>query len=234
MTRTLEEIRARLFQMRDEDYRAFHSKLMPTVDPETVIGVRVPQLRAFARELAGTDREAAFLRALPHGCYEENNLHALLISSMRGYEQTVAALGEFLPYLDNWAACDILHPRAFARHPEPLPAQLHTWLQSGKTYTIRFALGMLMSLYLDEAFRPKYAEWAAQVRSEEYYVNMMVAWYFATALAKRYEEILPYFTERRLALWTHNKAIQKAIESRRISPEQKEELRALKIRGEEA
>ena len=234
MTRTLEEIRARLFQMRDEDNRAFHSKLMPTVDPETVIGVRVPQLRAFARELAGTDREAAFLRALPHGCYEENNLHALLISSMRGYEQTVAALNVFLPYVDNWATCDLISPRAFQKRPDALPEQLRRWLLSGRTYTVRFAMGMLMSLYLDEEFRPEYAEWAAQVRSEEYYVNMMVAWYFATALAKRYEEILPYFTERRLALWTHNKAIQKAIESRRISPEQKEELRALKIRGEGA
>lgn len=234
LNRAAEAIRARLFSMRDEEYAAFQSKLIPTIDPATVIGVRVPLLRSYARELSGTDEAARFMRELPHKYYEENCLHGLLIASMRGYEQTIAALGEFLPYLDNWAACDILHPRAFARHPEPLPDQLHTWLQSGKTYTIRFALGMLMSLYLDEEFRPEYAEWAAQVRSEEYYVNMMVAWYFATALAKRYEEILPYFTERRLALWTHNKAIQKAIESRRISPEQKEELRALKIRGEGA
>ena len=225
MTRTLEEIRARLFQMRDEDYRAFHSKLMPTVDPETVIGVRVPQLRAFARELAGTDREAAFLRALPHGCYEENNLHALLISSMRGYEQTVAALNVFLPYVDNWATCDLISPRAFQKRPAALPEQLRRWLLSGRTYTVRFAMGMLMSLYLDDAFRPEYAEWVASVRSDEYYVNMMTAWYFATALAKQWDAVLPYLTENRLPVWTHNKTIQKAVESRRISAERKEELR---------
>ena len=225
MTRTLEEIRARLFQMRDEDYRAFHSKLMPTVDPETVIGVRVPQLRAFARELAGTDREAAFLRALPHGYYEENNLHGLLISSMRGYEQTVAALNVFLPYVDNWATCDLISPRAFQKRPAALPEQLHRWLLSGRTYTIRFAMGMLMSLYLDDAFRPEYAEWVASVQSGEYYVNMMAAWYFATALAKQWDAVLPYLTENRLPVWTHNKTIQKAVESRRISAERKEELR---------
>lgn len=234
LNRAAEAIRARLFSMRDEEYAAFQSKLIPTIDPATVIGVRVPLLRSYARELSGTDEAARFMRELPHKYYEENCLHGLLIASMRGYEQTVAALNVFLPYVDNWATCDLISPRAFQKRPDALPEQLRRWLLSGRTYTVRFAMGMLMSLYLDDAFRPEYAEWAAQVRSEEYYVNMMVAWYFATALAKRYEEILPYFTERRLALWTHNKAIQKAIESRRISPEQKEELRALKIRGEGA
>ena len=233
LNRAAEAIRAHLFALRDEEYAAFQSRLMPTVDPKTVIGVRVPLLRSYARELSGTEASARFLRELPHAYYEENCLHGLLIAAMRGYEQTVDALQTFLPYLDNWAACDILHPRAFSRRPEPLPAQLHAWLQSDRPYTVRFALNMLMSLYLDEAFRPEYAEWAAQVRSEEYYVNMMVAWYFATALAKRYEEILPYFTECRLPVWTHNKGIQKAIESRRITPEQKEQLRALKLRAAE-
>ena len=201
------------------------TKLIPTIDPATVIGVRVPLLRSYARELSGTDEAARFMRELPHKYYEENCLHGLLIASMRGYEQTVAALGEFLPYLDNWAACDILHPRAFARHPEPLPAQLHTWLQSGKTYTVRFALGMLMSPYLDEEFRPEYAEWAAQVRSEEYYVNMMIAWYMATALAKQWDAVIPYIEEHRMSDWVHRKTIQKAVESYRITDEQKRYLK---------
>lgn len=168
------------------------------------------------------------MRQLPHDYYEENNLHGLLIASLRDYGETVAALESFLPHVDNWATCDLLHPRAFDKRPEALPDQLFRWLQSDGTYTVRFAMGMLMSLYLDEAFRPRYADWVAGVKSEEYYVNMMAAWYFATALAKRWDDVFPYLTDHRLPVWTHNKAIQKAIESRRISPEQKQILRSLK------
>ena len=224
----VQEIRDRLFALQDPEYRLFQSKLMPTVDPACVIGVRIPDLRKLSRELAGTEQAAAFVRQLPHDYYEENNLHGLLIASLRDYGETVAALESFLPHVDNWATCDLLHPRAFDKRPEALPDQLFRWLQSDRTYTVRFAMGMLMSLYLDEAFRPGYADWVAGVKSEEYYVNMMAAWYFATALAKRWDDVFPYLTDHRLPVWTHNKAIQKAIESRRISPEQKQILRSLK------
>ena len=224
----VQEIRDRLFALQDPEYRLFQSKLMPTVDPARVIGVRTPDLRKLSRELAGTEQAAAFVRQLPHDYYEENNLHGFLIASLRDYGETVAALEAFLPHVDNWATCDLLHPRAFDKRPEALPDQLFRWLQSDRTYTVRFAMGMLMSLYLDEAFRPEYADWVARVKSEEYYVNMMAAWYFATALAKRWDDVFPYLTDHRLPVWTHNKAIQKAIESRRISPEQKQILRSLK------
>lgn len=224
----VQEIRDRLFALQDPEYRLFQSKLMPTVDPARVIGVRIPDLRKLSRELAGTEQAAAFVRQLPHDYYEENNLHGFLIASLRDYGETVAALEAFLPHVDNWATCDLLHPRAFDKRPEALPDQLFRWLQSDRTYTVRFAMGMLMSLYLDEAFRPEYADWIAGVKSEEYYVNMMAAWYFATALAKRWDDVFPYLTDHRLPVWTHNKAIQKAIESRRISPEQKQILRSLK------
>lgn len=224
----VQEIRDRLFALQDPEYRLFQSKLMPTVDPARVIGVRIPDLRKLSRELAGTEQAAAFVRQLPHDYYEENNLHGFLIASLRDYGETVAALEAFLPHVDNWATCDLLHPRAFDKRPEALPDQLFRWLQSDRTYMVRFAMGMLMSLYLDEAFRPEYADWVARVKSEEYYVNMMAAWYFATALAKRWDDVFPYLTDHRLPVWTHNKAIQKAIESRRISPEQKQILRSLK------
>ena len=224
----VQEIRDRLFALQDPEYRLFQSKLMPTVDPARVIGVRIPDLRKLSRELAGTEQAAAFVRQLPHDYYEENNLHGFLIASLRDYGETVAALEAFLPHVNNWATCDLLHPRAFDKRPEALPDQLFRWLQSDRTYTVRFAMGMLMSLYLDEAFRPGYADWIAGIKSEEYYVNMMAAWYFATALAKRWDDVFPYLTDHRLPVWTHNKAIQKAIESRRISPEQKQILRSLK------
>lgn len=224
----VQEIRDRLFALQDPEYRLFQSRLMPTVDPACVIGVRIPDLRKLSRELAGTEQAAAFVRQLPHDYYEENNLHGFLIASLRDYGETVAALEAFLPHVDNWATCDLLHPRAFDKRPEALPDQLFRWLQSDRTYTVRFAMGMLMSLYLDEAFRPGYADWIAGIKSEEYYVNMMAAWYFATALAKRWDDVFPYLTDHRLPVWTHNKAIQKAIESRRISPEQKQILRSLK------
>lgn len=228
MMEPVQEIRDRLFALQDPEYRLFQSRLMPTVDPARVIGVRTPDLRKLSRELAGTEQAAAFARQLPHDYYEENNLHGLLIASLRDYGETVAALESFLPHVDNWATCDLLHPRAFDKRPEALPEQLFRWLQSDGTYMVRFAMEMLMSLYLDEAFRPEYADWVAEVKSEEYYVNMMAAWYFATALAKRWDDVFPYLTDHRLPVWTHNKAIQKAIESRRISPEQKQILRSLK------
>lgn len=224
----MDAIQEKLFALQDLNYRQFQSKLMPTVDPEQIIGVRMPALRKLAKELKGTAEAEAFLTALPHRYYEENNLHGLLLCARSGYEETVAGLEAFLPYVDNWATCDLLSPRAFRAHPSQLPCQIRRWLDSGDTYTVRFGLEMLMSFYLDECFRPEYLDWAAEVKSEEYYVRMMVAWYFATALAKQYDAALPYLTDRRLEQWTHNKTIQKAVESYRITPEQKDALRALR------
>lgn len=224
----MDAIQEKLFALQDLNYRQFQAKLMPTVDPEQIIGVRMPALRKLAKELKGTAEAEAFLAALPHRYYDENNLHGLLLCARSGYEETVAGLEIFLPHVDNWATCDLLSPRAFRTHPPQLPEQIRRWLDSGDTYTVRFGLEMLMSFYLDECFRPEYLDWAAEVKSEKYYVRMMVAWYFATALAKQYDAALPYLTSRRLEQWTHNKTIQKAVESYRITPEQKDALRALR------
>lgn len=224
----MDTIQEKLFALQDLNYRQFQAKLMPTVDPEQIIGARMPALRKLAKELKGTAEAEAFLAALPHRYYDENNLHGLLLCARSGYEETVAGLEDFLPHVDNWATCDLLSPRAFRSHPLQLPGQIRRWLDSGDTYTVRFGLEMLMSFYLDECFRPEYLDWAAEVKSEEYYVRMMVAWYFATALAKQYDAALPYLTSRRLEQWTHNKTIQKAVESYRITPEQKDALRALR------
>ena len=202
---------------------------MPTVDPDTVIGVRMPALRKLVKDFAETPEAAEFLKALPHRYYEENNLHGLLISAMRDYDRAVAALDAFLPYVDNWATCDLIRPKVFQKHLPELLEKIQVWLASDHTYTVRFGLEMLMTCYLDDAFRPEYLELAAGVRSGEYYVNMMIAWYFATALAKQYDAALPYLRERRLDPWTHNKAIQKAIESCRVTDEQKAYLRTLKV-----
>lgn len=224
----MDAIQEKLFALQDLNYRQFQAKLMPTVDPEQIIGVRMPALRKLAKELKGTAEAESFLDALPHRYYDENNLHGLLLCARSGYEETVAGLDIFLPHVDNWATCDLLSPRAFRAHPPQLPEQIRRWLDSGDTYTVRFGLGMLLFFYLDECFRPEYLDWAAEVKSEEHYVRMMVAWYFATALAKQYDAALPYLTSRRLEQWTHNKTIQKAVESYRITPEQKDALRALR------
>ena len=222
------ELQQALFALQDPDYRAFHSKLMPTVDPERIIGVRVPALRKLAREFGRTPEAGDFLRALPHDFYEEDNVHALLLNGMRDYHQVTAALDAFLPYVNNWATCDMLSPRAFQKHPPDLPDRARRWMAAGETYTVRFGIGVLMGFYLDQAFEPRYLDWVAEVRRGEYYVNMMAAWYFATALAKQYEAAVTYIEDRRLAPWTHNKAIQKAAESYRIPPERKAYLRTLK------
>ena len=230
MTDVAQIVREALFSMQDIPYREFHSKLIPTVEKETIIGVRTPQLRKYARQFARTPEAAEFLQILPHRYYEENNLHGFLIEGMKDYDTCVAHLERFLPYVDNWATCDLVCPKIFQRHLPDLLTQIRQWISSGHTYTVRFGVGMLMRFYLDEAFDTAYPDLVAAIRSEEYYVNMMVAWYFATALAKQYEQILPYIKEQRLAPWTHNKAIQKSIESSRITREQKDELRTLRIK----
>ncbi len=227
-----EAVRSRLFNLKDEKYRQFHSSLMPTVDAELIIGVRVPKLRALAAELAGTETAREFMEVLPHRYYEENNLHVLFISMIKDYRQCVEALERFLPYVDNWATCDLLSPKAFKKHPAELPEQIKRYLSSGHTYTVRFGIEMLMQFYLDEYFLPEYPGLVAAVRSEEYYINMMIAWYFATALAKQYDAVLPYIEEHRLDVWIHNKTIQKSLESFRVSEEHKAYLRTLKVPGQ--
>ena len=224
------KIRARLFELQDLSYRDFQCKLMPTVDPDTVIGVRTPELRKLAKSFSKEPEAEAFLRTLPHRYYEENNLHGFLIETMKDYSQVIAALDAFLPYVDNWATCDLMSPKIFKKHLPELREQIQVWMASSHTYTIRFGIEMLMTFYLDEQFQPEYLDWVADVHSEEYYVNMMIAWYFATALAKQYDAALPYLQEHRLEPWTHNKAIQKAIESYRITDEQKAYLRSLKVK----
>lgn len=228
MTAGCQSIRETLVSLADPAYRAFHSKLMPTVDPEKILGVRVPQLRKLAKELAGTQAAAEFLRDLPHGYYDEDNLHGFLIAAGKDFTQVLDQLDRFLPYVDNWATCDLLSPKAFRKHPPELRKQIRRWVEDAHTYTVRFGLGMLMSFYLDEGFQMEDLDLAAGVRREEYYVKMMAAWYFATALAKQYDAALPYLRQRRLDRWTHNKTIQKAVESYRITPEQKDELRSLR------
>ena len=230
MSGTEEEFRRRLFELRDLKYKEFACKLMPTVNPETVIGVRTPELRKFAREFSQRPEASEFLEILPHEYYEENNLHGFLIETLRDYDAAVAAIGEFLPYIDNWATCDLISPKIFKKHLPELYEKIKVWLISGRTYTVRFGIGMLMSFYLDDAFQPEMLALVANIRSEEYYVNMMIAWYFATALAKQYEGALPYIQEQRLEKWTHNKAIQKAVESYRIGDEAKAYLRTQKVK----
>ncbi len=218
-------ITERLLSLADEEYRQFQIPLMPTVDSERVIGVRTPILRKMAKEIAGTPESEAFLLELPHTYYEENNLHAFLVEQIKDYDVCIAAIDAFLPYVDNWSTCDGWSPKVLKKHPEALLVKIREWMDSDQPYTIRFGIGMLQRYFLDERFSPDFLAWVASVDREEYYVRMMVAWYFATALAKQYEVTLPYIQERRLPLWTHNKAIQKAIESYRVTPEHKQQLK---------
>lgn len=219
----------RLFALQDPEYAAFQAKLTPTVDPVRFIGVRVPDARRLAKELAGNEETADFLRELPHRYYDENILHALLISEMRDYDRCIDELDRFLPYVDNWAVCDILSPKVLGKQKDRLLEKIREWAASPEIYTCRFGLEMLMRWYLDDAFKPEYLELpAAAGRREEYYVKMMAAWFFATALAKQWEMTVPYLEDRRLEIRVHNKTIQKARESFRISPEQKAYLNSLK------
>lgn len=218
----------RLSELSDPTYRDSHAGLIPNISPETILGVRVPALRKLARELRGSAEAQEFMAALPHEYYDENCLHGLLINDIKDFGATVSALDAFLPYVDNWAVCDLISPRSFKSRPPELAAHVRRWLESNHSYTVRFGIGVLMSFYLDEGFEPAQLEAVAERCCEEYYVNMMVAWYFATALAKQPEAALPYIENRRLSRWTHNKAIQKSIESRRIPDETKAYLKTLR------
>ena len=223
-----EEIREELFRLQDSKYREFQVKLIPTVTPDSVIGVRTPALRKYAKELAKREEIGEFLADVPHQYFDENQLHAFIISQLRDFGRCMEYVRAFLSYVDNWATCDQLSPKVFGKNKGDLLKQIREWIGSGDTYTVRFGIGMLMQYFLDEDFDPEYPELVAQIRSEEYYVNMMKAWYFATALAKQYETVLPFIEERRLDDWTHRKSIQKAVESYRITEEQKKYLKTLK------
>lgn len=221
-------IQKELFELQDISYGDFQAKLVPNIPRELLIGVRVPEARKLAKRLAKEPEASEFLKDLPHKYYDENILHALLISEMKDYDACIVAIDDFLSYIDNWAVCDILSPKIFKEHKTSLLEKIKEWSASDKTYTCRFGLEMLMSYFLDNDFKPDYLEITTSVHSEEYYVRMMIAWFFATALAKQWDATIKYIEDNRLDTWTHNKAIQKAKESRRITPKQKEYLKALK------
>lgn len=242
----------RISALADASYKEFHSKLMPTVDKNVILGVRTPDLRKLAKEMLreaktkavqkqqeDTQTEmvtecdiAAFMETLPHTYYEENNLHGFFIEAEKDYDVCIKKLDAFLPYIDNWATCDLISPKVVKKYPERFLEKIQEWMASEAPYTKRFGIGMLMRHYLDDYFVPEYLAWVADIRSEEYYVNMMVAWYFATALAKQYDEAVGYIEKQKLDTWTHNKAIQKAVESYRVTEEQKSYLRTLRRSAE--
>ena len=224
-----EEIRQSLFELQDIKYRDFQVKLIPGKDTETMIGVRTPELRKLAKQMLKREDIGEFLRDLPHRYFDEDQLHAFIVSGIKEYGKCMEELMRFLPFVDNWATCDQMSPGVFKKRKPELLAEIREWLGSEHTYTVRFGIGMLMQHFLDEDFDPAYPELVAGVHSEEYYVNMMIAWYFATALAKQYDAVLPFIEGRRLDPWTHNKTIRKAVESYRISDEQKEYLKSLKV-----
>lgn len=226
---TEKEIRERLFSLRDEKYADFTSSLIPTLPKEKIIGVRTPLLRSLAKEIYKDGNYEAFLSSLPHKYYEEDNLHGFIICCMEDVDECIGYLRAFVPFTDNWATNDCTRPPILKKHPEKALALALEFLGSKDTYTLRFGIGMLLSYFLDEGFDENHLEILSKIRSEEYYVNMMLAWYFATALAKQYESALPYLEEKRLSLWVHNKTIQKARESLRIDERKKAYLKTLRI-----
>lgn len=220
----------KLFELQDTGYRDFNSRLIPDVPKAKIIGVRTPQLRRLARSLAGTDEADRFIRQLPHTYYEENNLHAFLVSEIKDYEVCIRETEKFLPYIDNWATCDGFCPKVFKKHRAEVYLKIKEWLASSETYTVRFGIVRLMD-YLKDDFEEEMLSLVAGISSEEYYINMAAAWYFSMALVRQYESTLPYLTECKLDKWVHNKSIQKAIESRQLDKASKEYLRTLKRRG---
>lgn len=224
------EIVEKLKEMADSEYREFHLKLTPGVDSGRVIGVRTPGLRSLARVMLKEGKADAFLSVLPHYYFDENRLHAFIVSEIKDFDECIRRVEEFLPYVDNWAVCDQLLPKTFGKHRDRLLPYAEKWIDSGETYTVRFGIGVLMNHFLDDLFDVSYAVKVAGIKSDEYYVNMMRAWYFATALAKQYDKTLPFIEEKKLDVFTHNKAIQKSLESFRVSQDRKDYLRTLKIR----
>ena len=217
-----------LYKMQDEKYRDIQVKTIPNIDSDSIIGVRTPELRSFAKKLIKEDSYKEFLEELPHKYFEENQLHSFIISEIKDYDICISYINKFLPYVNKWATCDQLSPKVFKKNKEKLIKEIKVWIKSKETYTIRFGIGMLMSYFLDEDFNESYLETISKIKSKEYYINMMIAWYYATALAKQYDSTIKYLENNKLDIWVHNKTIQKAIESYRITDNQKEYLRSLK------
>lgn len=218
-------MRHRIFELRDLKYRDFHARLMPTVDKDKIIGVRVPQIRKLAKGVFGTSEAEEFLKKLPHDYYEENNLHAFLVERIKDFDRALEEAEKFLPYIDNWATCDMFYPKVFKKNEERLLPKIKEWIKSGHVYTVRYAIVLLMRM----DFSKENMDMVANVRSEEYYINMAIAWYFATALSLNYEEAVIYLKENRLDVWVHSKTIQKAIESYRIDDDVKQKLKLMRI-----
>ncbi len=224
------QIQEKLFDLQDLGYKEFHSKLMPTVCKDKIIGVRVPQLRKLAKELNKSELKAEFLNTLPHKYYEEDNLHAFLIEQIKDYDECILRLDDFLLFVDNWATCDMMTPKVLGKNLALLYEKIVEWTKSEHTYTVRFAIVTLMKFFMDERLEEKHLKLLLSINSDEYYINMAIAWYLATALSSRWEIVVPYIESKKFNKWVHNKAIQKSVESYRITPEQKEYLRTLKIK----
>lgn len=224
------ELQKQLFELKDEKYREFHSKLMPTVSKEKIIGIRTPVLRKFAKEFFKNDSCENFIKTLPHEYYEENNLHGLYIQKIKDFDECLNALDEFLPLVDNWASCDLLNPPALRKNPEKLLSHIKVWLKNEHTYTVRYGVKCLMDNFLEINFTDEIPQLVCEVSHDDYYVKMVQAWFFATALAKQYDAVIPFIEQRKLPVWIHNKTIQKAIESYRISKDVKDKLKTMKIR----
>ena len=224
-------IKEKLLALQDTKYKEFFIKLIPTVDPDTVIGIRAPKIRALAKEIKNESYTQEFLKSLPHGFLEENALHAAIICDIKDFESCIYELNRFLPYVDNWSVCDSMRPKCFKRNTDKLILEVNEWLASSGTYTVRFGIEMLMTYFLDEHFSAEQIKMVSNIRSDEYYINMMIAWYFATALAKQWESTVPYIEQKVLPLWVHNKTIQKAVESYRVTDSQKKYLREFKIKN---
>ena len=225
-----EDIRKRLFALQDLEYRAFQCKLIPNIDINNNIGTRTPDLKRLAKELYLENDYDNFLNDLPHKYFDENQLHAFIISLEKDYDRCIKYVESFLPYIDNWATCDQLSPKVFKKHSDDLIDYIKIWIQSDMTYVKRFAIGMLLQNFLDDNYNPLYLKMVSDVKSNEYYVNMMVAWYFSVALVKQYNDAIKYIENKTLSDWIHNKTIQKALESCRIEEDKKEYLRKLKIK----
>ena len=225
----INEIREHLFSLSDSSYKDFNSSLIPTLNKSCMIGVRVPDIRKYAKEIKCTDAADRFLNSLPHKFYEENLLHGYLIEFISDFDECINAINRFLPYVDNWAVCDTVSPKVFSKNKDKLIYFIYKWIKSKDTYTVRYGIGMLMRHYLDDQFKQEYPTLVANIKSDDYYINMMKAWYFATALAKQYDNVISYLENKKLDKWTHNKTIRKAIESYRITENQKQYLKILRI-----
>lgn len=226
----VDEIREDLFANQDVKYRDFQSKLTPTIEANTAIGVRTPVLRKHAKAYSKRQDVDDFLADLPHKYFDENQLHAFILSEIKDFDECIGKLERFLPFVDNWATCDQMSPKCFKKNHEKLLPYLNKWIKSDDTYTVRFAIVTFMAHFLDDDFDEGYLKLVSDIKSDEYYINMAIAWYFATALAKQYDKTIPYIENKTLDVWTHNKAIQKSIESYRVTAEHKEYLKSLKIK----